>query len=101
LGYIEFMNLIRNSKFVLTDSGGIQEETSYFGIPCITMRSNTERPITLSKGSSFLTGDDTGLSQYLADYLARSDIKNIPANIKLWDGKTAERIFDILERILF
>lgn len=101
LGYIEFMKLVKNSKFVLTDSGGIQEETSYFGIPCITMRSNTERPITLSEGTSYLAGEDIDLAQYLADYLVRKQYFNAPSNIDLWDGKTAQRIFDVLEEKLY
>lgn len=59
LGYYDFGKLVSESKFVLTDSGGIQEETTIYGIPCITLRENTERPITISEGTNELAGSDT------------------------------------------
>lgn len=100
LGYIEFMKLVKDSKFVLTDSGGIQEETTYFGVPCITMRANTERPITISEGTSYLAGYDISLAQFLSNYLIRREQRDNPCDIELWDGKTASRIFDVLDKIL-
>ena len=56
LGYLDFLNLLSKSKFVLTDSGGIQEETTVLGIPCITLRENTERPVTVTEGTNVLVG---------------------------------------------
>ncbi len=90
LNYISFMNLIVNSKFVLTDSGGIQEETTYLNIPCLTFRGNTERPITIWEGTNQLLNLDNYKS-------AIDDIFNM--NFKVdskipiyWDGKTAKRV---------
>ena len=61
IGYLDFMQLMQNSKLCLTDSGGIQEETTYLGIPCITMRENTERPITVEMGTNVIVGSSTDL----------------------------------------
>ena len=69
LSYIEFMSLVVDSRFVLTDSGGVQEETSYLGIPCLTLRENTERPITVTLGTNKLV-DVAGLERELARVLA-------------------------------
>ena len=78
-----------NSRFVLTDSGGLQEETTYLNIPCLTLRPNTERPITISQGTNKLTSLDT-LEQDLSRLLnGRCPEGRIP---ELWDGKTGERI---------
>ena len=91
LGYLEFTCLMANSKYVITDSGGIQEETTILNIPCFTLRKTTERPITLI--------ENKGTNQ-LIDKIG--DIKLIPCtgNISLWDGKTSERIAKILIEIL-
>lgn len=91
LGYLDFLALIRNAKAVVTDSGGIQEETTYLRVPCITMRENTERPITLTLGTNALVGSDRDLLFTEVDkVLDASETKgSIP---ELWDGKTAERI---------
>lgn len=97
LGYLDFMNLLHHAKMVLTDSGGIQEETTYLGVPCITMRENTERPITVEMGSNVLVGSDTILIIKEAKNILDGNAKKgqIPP---LWDGKAAERIVEILKR---
>jgi UDP-N-acetylglucosamine 2-epimerase (non-hydrolysing) len=99
VGYNEMLNLTANSRLVLTDSGGLQEETTYHKVPCITLRENTERPITITEGTSQLVG--TSKKRILEAY---ENIKNgcsenskIP---KFWDGKTAERIVDHIEKNL-
>jgi UDP-N-acetylglucosamine 2-epimerase (non-hydrolysing) len=96
LGYVRFMNLIFNCRFVVTDSGGIQEETTYLGIPCLTLRENTERPITITQGTNQLCRLDD-LKQKTAEVL-RGQIPK-PKKIEYWDGKTAGRIVDILRSL--
>lgn len=99
LGYFDFGRLVSGSKFVLTDSGGIQEETTVYGIPCITIRENTERPITITQGTNELAGSNTGkIVDYAFQILDGKWKKgSIP---QLWDGKTAERIVAFLEKVL-
>ena len=95
IGYIDFLCLIKNASLIITDSGGIQEETTYLGVPCVTLRNNTERPVTINIGSNYLAGTDVSkLSNIVAEIL-NGQIKksNIPP---LWDGKAAERICKIL-----
>ena len=97
IGYIDFMCLQKNARIVLTDSGGIQEESTFFGIPCITVRKNTERPITISKGTNKLIG--TNYSRIL-EAVTTSINQNNDENSSippLWDGKAADRISSILE----
>jgi len=97
LGYIEFMSLVRSSTALLTDSGGIQEETSYLGIPCFTLRDNTERPVTVSAGTNTLLGlapERIASVPELLDGRAR----RVPAQIPGWDGAAAQRIVDVLTR---
>ncbi|MBC8313758.1 MAG: UDP-N-acetylglucosamine 2-epimerase (non-hydrolyzing) [Candidatus Cloacimonetes bacterium] len=91
LGYLDFMRLIVGSKFVLTDSGGIQEETTYLKIPCLTMRENTERPITEFVGSNVIVGTDADKILSNVRMILSGNFKNskIP---KFWDGKASERI---------
>ena len=95
LSYIPFMSLVREAKLVITDSGGIQEETTYLGIPCLTLRSTTERPITISRGTNRLVTMDA-----LAGMISRIAIGDWPKARcpSLWDGKTAGRIAVDLKR---
>lgn len=97
LNYIRFMSLIFECAFVITDSGGIQEETSYLGIPCITLRPNTERPITISQGTNQLCTVSELESKVAEITNQRSDK---PPRIELWDGHTAERVVDSIGRFL-
>jgi UDP-N-acetylglucosamine 2-epimerase (non-hydrolysing) len=94
LGYIEFMNLVTAAKVVVTDSGGVQEETTYLGIPCLTVRDTTERPITVTEGSNRLVGPHE-LPAALDQALAGGRRGRRP---KLWDGRAAERATDDLRR---
>jgi UDP-N-acetylglucosamine 2-epimerase (non-hydrolysing) len=93
--YIEFISLIKNSALVITDSGGIQEETTYLGVPCITLRENTERPVTVTLGTNLLLGTDLKIALAEAEKILAGDVKKgtIP---ELWDGHAAERIVNIL-----
>ncbi len=96
LGYLEFLNLMINAKFILTDSGGIQEEASYLNIPILTLRKNTERPITIERGTNTLIGNDIdGLKMYF-DMILSNSYKN-GQSIENWDGKTAQRIVKIIK----
>lgn len=96
LGYREFLSLMKSARIVVTDSGGIQEETSFLGIPCITLRTNTERPITITQGTNRLVGDDLELAMRTFDELLSA--RTSPAAIEGWDGKAASRIVDCLDR---
>ena len=96
--YIEFLALQSQAAVVITDSGGVQEETTYLGVPCLTLRSNTERPITVAMGTNILVGADPGrLMTELTKILEGHPKKGTaPA---LWDGHAGDRIADILERM--
>jgi len=94
LSYVRFMNLVFNCLFVITDSGGIQEETSYLGIPCLTVRKNTERPITITHGTNQLCELDDVKRK--TEEIVQGHVEK-KKDIELWDGKTAERIVDILQ----
>lgn len=96
-GYLDFMQLMKNAKALLTDSGGIQEETTYLGIPCITMRENTERPITAEIGSNVVAGRNVNYIRKLLDKILNDEWKDcqIPP---LWDGHAAERIVEIIKK---
>jgi UDP-N-acetylglucosamine 2-epimerase (non-hydrolysing) len=94
--YLEFLALQQSAAVVITDSGGMQEETSYLGVPCLTMRENTERPITVSLGTNQLIGRDVGRMQTEVRRILASEKKQASA-IPLWDGHAADRIAEIIE----
>jgi len=95
--YFDFLRLQQQARFVLTDSGGVQEETTYLGVPCLTLRENTERPVTVTQGTNMLVGTD-------ADAILRESNRILDGSWKtgvtpaLWDGHAAERIVDILTK---
>jgi UDP-N-acetylglucosamine 2-epimerase (non-hydrolysing) len=94
-GYLDFLRLMTDAKLVLTDSGGIQEETTVLGVPCLTLRENTERPITTTHGTSTVVGSDPErihdeVAKILAGNAKRGEVP------ELWDGRAAERIIDVL-----
>ena len=95
LTYLQFLGLQRHATVVITDSGGIQEETTFLGIPCLTMRENTERPVTVTIGTNQLLGRDTDAMEREVDAIlaGRRKVGRIP---ELWDGRAAERIAEAL-----
>ncbi len=98
-GYLDFIALMAESKLVLTDSGGLQEETTALGIPCLTLRENTERPITVIEGTNTIVGNSTQAILDAAFNVLENGGKagRIP---ELWDGKTAQRITDLIQEII-
>ncbi|MEK0337090.1 MAG: UDP-N-acetylglucosamine 2-epimerase, partial [Nitrosopumilus sp.] len=96
LGYFDFLALISQAKIVLTDSGGVQEETTFLGIPCLTLRENTERPITITQGTNVLCNSKEKILKGV-DKILKGKYKKakIP---EFWDGKTAKRIIKILRK---
>lgn len=95
LGYLDFLNLMMHSTFVMTDSGGIQEETTVLGIPCLTLRDTTERPITISEGTNVLVKNDT--QKIIDEAFKILNVKGKRGNCpELWDGKAAGRIVELL-----
>jgi UDP-N-acetylglucosamine 2-epimerase (non-hydrolysing) len=95
LGYVDFLSLMRDAAVVITDSGGIQEETTYLRVPCFTVRSSTERPVTVEQGTNELVGNDrarlrAGIARVLDGDGKRGAVP------ELWDGKTGRRIADIV-----
>jgi UDP-N-acetylglucosamine 2-epimerase (non-hydrolysing) len=98
IGYMDFLKLTASAKVVLTDSGGIQEETTVLGVPCITLRENTERPVTITEGTNILAG--TRREAILAAYAdVRAKAGTPHKTPRFWDGKSAERIDEILAGI--
>ncbi len=99
LGYLEFLRLLMDARMVLTDSGGIQEETTALGVPCLTLRESTERPVTVSEGTNTIVGTDP---KAIEDAIEKQ-LDSPPQSGRrpaLWDGQAAVRIVDILERDL-
>ena len=96
LGYLDFLQLYSNSRLVLTDSGGIQEETTALGIPCLTLRPNTERPVTVTEGTNRVVGNDPEIikREALAAIERQPSARRVP---ELWDGHAAVRIVDAIE----
>ena len=95
LGYLDFLKLMSDSKFVLTDSGGVQEETTVLRIPCLTLRNETERPVTVEQGTNIIVGTDKEriIEESMKILQGKRKSGEIP---ELWDGGAAERIVDIL-----
>lgn len=95
VGYLEFLAMQRQARVVITDSGGIQEETTYLGIPCLTLRENTERPVTLTEGTNTIIGRDMDfLKRRLEDILAGEvPTRSVP---RFWDGQAGRRIAEVL-----
>jgi UDP-N-acetylglucosamine 2-epimerase (non-hydrolysing) len=102
LGYLEFISLVSAARIVMTDSGGVQEESTFLGVPCLTLRDNTERPVTISHGTNTLVGSrPVDLARTTFDTLARHDAATLvkPAP-PLWDGHASNRIVEVLRRYL-
>lgn len=95
IGYIDFLKLVKDAELILTDSGGIQEESTFLKVQCITLRKSTERPVTVEIGTNHLAGDDPENAERIAVSILNGSSKQgkIPEK---WDGKTAERIVDII-----
>jgi UDP-N-acetylglucosamine 2-epimerase (non-hydrolysing) len=104
LPYLDFLALQRRATVVITDSGGIQEETTFLGVPCLTVRENTERPVTITMGTNQLVGRDLQKLRAAADQILNKNSETnasgelTPCQIPLWDGHAAERIAEILLR---
>lgn len=96
LGYLDFLRLWGGSRLTLTDSGGLQEETTALGVPCLTLRENTERPITIEEGTNQLVGRDPARILAAAREILSSTTSKPPRVPELWDGRAAERIVDAL-----
>ncbi|SCE70858.1 non-hydrolyzing UDP-N-acetylglucosamine 2-epimerase [Micromonospora mirobrigensis] len=98
LGYVEFLGLVRGASAVVTDSGGVQEETTMLGVPCLTLRPNTERPVTITHGTNRLVTREA-LPQVVADVLAAGRSETWPTP-PLWDGHAGERIAAVIKQYL-
>lgn len=98
VGYLQMLGLMKFAKMVLTDSGGLQEETTFLGIPCVTLRENTERPITVDQGTNTIVGTDPEKIKACVDDILATGGKSgrIP---EYWDGKAAGRIVAEIKKI--
>jgi UDP-N-acetylglucosamine 2-epimerase (non-hydrolysing) len=97
-GYLDFLRLMADCRFVLTDSGGIQEETTILGVPCFTLRENTERPITIEQGTNRLVGADPQAARSAIQELLSNGFS--PGRVpELWDGRAGVRIVEVLDRV--
>jgi UDP-N-acetylglucosamine 2-epimerase (non-hydrolysing) len=99
LGYVDFLSLSSNARLVLSDSGGLQEESTALGIPCLTLRENTERPVTVTHGTNRVVGMNP--ANILAGYRAAMSDTNLDRRPPLWDGHTAPRVANVLQKYLF
>ena len=95
LGYLEMLGLVSSARLVMTDSGGLQEETTVVGVPCITLRENTERPVTVEQGTNTIAGHDRELIMSVVDEVLADGGKR-GRTPELWDGKAADRIKQVL-----
>jgi UDP-N-acetylglucosamine 2-epimerase (non-hydrolysing) len=92
------MSLVADAALVLTDSGGVQEETTILNVPCVTLRKNTERPITVTAGTNILAGDGPSAALTIIDRILAGPARRAPAPApEKWDGRAASRIVDVLE----
>ena len=99
LGYLDFLRLMGGAKLVLTDSGGVQEETTILGIPCLTLRQSTERPVTIKNGTNVLVGSDPELIQKAFSKIIKNGNRSVQRIPQLWDGQAAKRIVNILANL--
>jgi UDP-N-acetylglucosamine 2-epimerase (non-hydrolysing) len=99
MGYLEMLGMMRGARVVLTDSGGVQEETTALGVPCLTLRDNTERPITVEQGTNTIVGQDPGriLAEYNKLLGGGGKTGRVP---RYWDGQAARRIAESMRRWL-
>ena len=97
-GYLEFLHLNMNAEMVITDSGGLQEETTVLGVPCITLRNNTERPITCEVGTNFVVGNDRDAIVHRTSKVLNGEVPRGRVPEK-WDGRAAERIVEFLKNL--
>ena len=95
LGYLGFLKLQKDATLVITDSGGIQEETTFLGIPCLTIRENTERPVTVTLGTNIVIGQDMERLKDEVQLILNGNGKK-GSVVSLWDGRAGERIADII-----
>jgi UDP-N-acetylglucosamine 2-epimerase (non-hydrolysing) len=99
LGYLEFLRLQSEARLILTDSGGLQEEATVLGVPCLTLRSDTERPVTLLHGTNVLVGTDPERILEEARKAIRGEFPIPDGSPELWDGQAAKRIVDVLKTL--
>jgi UDP-N-acetylglucosamine 2-epimerase (non-hydrolysing) len=98
VGYLDFVRLMQEASLVLTDSGGVQEETTVLGVPCVTLRANTERPATVEQGTNVLAGTGgEGILRAVEEAMAKRARARVPP---LWDGESGRRIASIMARAL-